>query len=86
MVSTNSATVGAFSTIHGAAFCPAGTHPLGGGINVSDYGANGNGYSVQNNIHTIESFPDGTLWRVGIVNNNAAAITAVWYAVCAQTS
>jgi hypothetical protein len=86
VVATNSATVGAFSTIHGAAFCPSGTRPLGGGINVSSLGANPNNYQTQNNIHTIESFPDGTVWRVGIVNNNSAPITAVWYAVCARTT
>lgn len=86
VVSTNSAVVGGLSTIHGAAYCPAGTVPLGGGINVSDYGTNGNGYNAQNNIHTIESFPSGTQWFVGIVNNNSAPITAVWYATCAKTS
>ena len=85
-VSTNGATVGAFSTIHGSAFCPTGTRPLGGGINITSLGSNPDNYTTQNNIHTIESYPNGTSWSVGIANNNPEAITAVWYAVCAATS
>ena len=85
-VSTNGATVGAFSTIHGSAFCPTGTRPLGGGINITSLGSNPDNYTTQNNIHTIESYPNGTTWSVGIANNNPEAITALWYAVCAATS
>jgi hypothetical protein len=85
-VATNGATVPGNFVIHGSATCPTGTRPFGGGINVSSYGSNGTGGAAQNNVHTIESFPSGNSWSVGIVNNNSGAIEAVWYAVCAATS